>query len=393
MKDTPNKIFVITVPQFGVNDEFAEVVQWYVSDETQVTSGQKLCALETAKALYDIDAEATGYVVHIAEVESQVNISQPIALIGSDLKTLKTEKQRYLNLAGKKSRAERATKDHVEATQKAKGTALRLGVDLSKISATGIIREQDVIHYYNKEVAEPPPQKPVELSWDTSRKPVVIYGAGKGGVTLKECLDLQETYQVVCFIDDNPAHPKSLCELPVYHSSNLTKIVQQGVCNLACEIANASVRLRILKQCQSVGIEPINVIHPQAYISPTVKIGEGNYIKAGAIIETNTVIGNCCIIDNGVVIAHDNVISDGCHIAPCVAMGSNVRIDQKTIIGIGASIATGVTIGQSVIISVGTSVIKNIPDYSIVEGVPGKVIGKRKKEYRAREKYMTQLRG
>ncbi len=378
MRNASSDIFVVTVPQIGVNDEFAEVVEWYVADECQVTSGQKLCALETAKALYDIDAEATGYIIHIAEVGSQVNISQPIALIGPNLNTLKTEKQRYLGLISRKKGIQKTSEDYVEATRKARATARQLGVDLSKVSADGIIREEDVIRYHEAEILEDTKRVPIELSWNISLKPTIIYGAGKGGVTVKECLDLQQTYQVICFIDDNPAHPSSLCELPIYHGSALTKIVEKGVHSLACAIADAAVRLRILKQCQSLGIELINVIHPQAYTSPTVKIGKGNYIKAGAITETNTIIGNCCIIDNGAVIAHDNVIADGCHIAPGVAIGSNVRIGQKTIIGIGASIATAVTIGQSVIISVGTSVMKNVPDYSIVEGVPGKVIGKRK---------------
>lgn len=380
MKNALNDIFIVTTPQLGVNDEFAEVLQWYVSDESQVTSGQRLCALETTKALYDIDAEASGYVIHIAEIGSQVNISQPIALIGPNLETLKAEKQRYLNLTYTKDRTRQKTiEDQGRATRKAETTALRLGVDLTEISATGIIREQDVIRYYNEKITSDNKKETVELSWDISQKPVMIYGAGKGAVTLKECLDLHQAYQVVCFIDDNPAHPDtSLCELPVYHSSNLSTIAEKGVRNLACAIADAAVRLRILKQCQSLEIDLINVIHPKARISPTAELGKGNFIKAGAIIETNTVIGNCCIIDNGAVIAHDNIIADGCHIAPGVTMGSGIRIGQMTIIGIGASIATDVTIGQSVIISVGSSVIKNVPDYSIVEGVPGKIVGKRK---------------
>ena len=195
---------------------------------------------------------------------------------------------------------------------------------------------------------------------------------------MKECLDLDEAYQVVCFIDDNPQHPSTLCELPVRHGSRLQEIVEHGVDSLACAIANGGVRLRILKQCDELGISLINVIHPHAYIAQTVRMGKGNYIKAGAVIETDTIIGNCCIIDNGAVIAHDNVIGDGCHIAPGVAMGSSIHIDELAIVGIGASIATDVRIGRSAIISVGSSVVKDVPDYAVVEGVPGRVVGKRK---------------
>ena len=85
------------------------------------------------------------------------------------------------------------------------------------------------------------------------------------------------------------------------------------------------------------------------------------------------------IIDNGSVIAHDNQIGNGCHIAPGVSLGSSISIGDFTVIGIGACISTNVIIGKNCIISVGSSVTKDVPDNSIVEGIPGKVIGTVKK--------------
>jgi sugar O-acyltransferase (sialic acid O-acetyltransferase NeuD family) len=167
--------------------------------------------------------------------------------------------------------------------------------------------------------------------------------------------------------------------LPVYHGSKLDKIAEQGVHKLACEIANGAVRLRVMKQAGKLGMELINVIHPEAYVAPTVRLGKGNFIKSRAVIDTNTVVGNCCIIDNGAVIAHDNVIGNGCHIAPGAILGSGINVGRLAVIGIGASVATGVEIGKSVIISVGSSVVWDVPDYAVIEGVPGKIVGKRKK--------------
>jgi len=370
-------IFVVTVPQLGVNDEVATIVEWYAADEDTVSTGEPLCTLETSKAIFDVEAEAKGYVMHLVDAGSEVRISQPIALIGPTLETLRAEKARYMSRVRTEDSTQEPAVGPVKATQKAKDLAQRLGVDLTKITSEGIVREQDVIQYHEKTSTARP--KTIDLSWNPARQPVVIYGAGRGAVTMKECLDLDQTYQVVCFIDDNPQHPVTVCGLPVYHSSRLQEIVRRGVRSLACEIASGGVRLRILKQCAGLGIALINVIHPRAYVAPTVRLGRGNYIKAGAIIETNTVIGNCCIIDNGAVIAHDNVIGDGCHIAPGVAMGSSIHIGELAIVGIGASIATGVRIGRSAIISVGSSVVRDVPDYAVIEGTPGRIVGTRKK--------------
>ena len=378
MKNVSTNICMVTVSQLGVNDEVAEVVQWYVPDEGRVAAGRNICALETTKALYEISAESDGYIVHLVQAGASANIGQAIALIGPDLESLKSEKEQFMMKTEKGSVVPSTRENSTNITNKARAAAQRLGVNLSQIRTSGVIRERDVVHYSELKAAGKRKRKPSQLSWDKSKKPLIIYGAGEGAVTLKECLDFQDTYQVVCFIDDDALHPDSLCGLPVFHGSRLFELAEQNIRSLCCEIADSSVRLRIFEQCTSLKIDLINVIHPRAYISPTVEMGQGNYIKAGAIIETNTRIGNCCIIDNGAVIAHDNVIEDGCHIAPGAAMGSSVRIGRGTVIGIGASIATGVEIGRSVIVAVGSSIVKNIADNSVVEGVPGRIVGKRK---------------
>lgn len=369
-------IFTVTVPQLGINDEKVIIVEWHISDYNLVSIGTPLCTLESSKATFEVESEANGYFLRLIDAGSEVKLNDPIALIGPDLETLKTEKRKYLDQARVKRSYQ---KESVKATQKAQDLAQRLNITLERILVKGgVIREQDVIKYYEQNKPGGQKTSRIKLSWDKKKKPVIVYGAGKGAITIKECLSLQDYYELVCFIDDNIGHQSELCGLPVYHSSKLPEIVNEGVCTLACGIANGGVRLRIRNECESMGIDLINVIHPKTYISPTVKIGKGNYIKAGAVIETDSVIGDCCIIDNGVILAHNNIIGDGCHIAPGVVMGSKIEVGALTIIGIGASIATGVKIGRATVISVGSSVTKDIADYSIVEGVPGRVVGKRK---------------
>ena len=87
---------MVTVSQLGVNDEVAEVVQWYVPDEGKVSAGWNICALETTKALYEISAETDGYIVHLVQAGVSANIGQAIALIGPDLESLKSEKEQFM---------------------------------------------------------------------------------------------------------------------------------------------------------------------------------------------------------------------------------------------------------------------------------------------------------
>ncbi len=55
--------------------------------------------------------------------------------------------------------------------------------------------------------------------------------------------------------------------------------------------------------------------------------------------------------------------------------GYDIHIGKSTWIAAGAIISGGVTIGDGVIIAANTMVTKNIPDYAIVAGTQGKIIG------------------
>ena len=208
---------------------------------------------------------------------------------------------------------------------------------------------------------------------------VAIYGAGPGGKTLKESIELTNKYKVYYFIDDDENLVGSSIEgIPVISGNDLKKLKKKSIFNIATEIASSEFRLKLREKLKEQGFDLINVIHPNSYIASSAKLGVGNFIKSGAVIGTHTRIGNCCIIDNNVTIPHDNIIEDGCHITPGVSMGSGIIIGKESIIGIGSSISTKVVIGKRVIVSVGSSVTRNIPDNAIVQGVPGRIIGERK---------------
>jgi len=371
------KIITVNVPQLGVNDQKAELIEWCVLDEGDVSIGDILCTLETAKAVFDVESEASGYIVHLVDAGSNVEINQTIAMIGTSINELRKEKEKYISDIAIEIEKEEYIQDGIKATKKARELAKELDIKIANISTKGIIKERDVLESYNSNKRKE--KEHLDITWDKDKEPVVIYGAGKGSVTIKECIDYSEVYEVVCFLDDDTKHKRQLCDLPVFHSSRLNEIVHLGVNNMVCGIGNGKVRLRILEQCNKLKLNLINVIHPKAFISPSVKLGKGNFIKAGAIIETNTILGNCCIIDNGVVIAHDNTIGNGCHIAPGVSMGSNIIIEDLVIIGVGSSLSTNLRIGRESIISIGSSVVKDVSEYSVIEGVPGKIVGMRKK--------------
>ena len=363
---------LVLVSQLGVNDEKADLVSWEVSEGSSIEKGDVLCILETTKAAYDVESDYSGFIAFLSDEDDKVLVNNPIAIIASSYEQAVYERDIIRNKA-----IQEKMESDTSATKKAESIAKENKVSLKDITpSTGsIIRESDVLEYIQ---ANSVTNKKVSINFETNKIPVAVYGAGLGGVTIRETLSMGDVYKVVCYIDDNKKLQSEMDGVPVYSGNSMEKILNMGVKHAITGVSNGILRTKIAKKIVDIGFELVNAIHPSSYISPSAKIGVNNHIKAGSLIDTNTIIGNNCIIDNGVIIAHDNLIEDGCHIAPGAVFGSKIHLGKNTVIGIGASISTNIKIGQKCIISVGAAITQNIDNFSVVDGVPGRVIGKTK---------------
>lgn len=115
-------------------------------------------------------------------------------------------------------------------------------------------------------------------------------------------------------------------------------------------------------------------IHPSAAVSPRVSVGDGTVIMANASVNPDTSIGTHCIINTNASVDHDCMIGDYVHISPNVGLCGNVIVGEGTHIGAGTVVIPGVKIGKWCVIGAGSVIIKDIPDYSVVVGNPGRII-------------------
>lgn len=112
---------------------------------------------------------------------------------------------------------------------------------------------------------------------------------------------------------------------------------------------------------------------------PTLRIGDGTYI--GRFAQINA--WRSVIIGRNVLIADRVFISDADHnyadtSTPILLQGDSfvgaVTVRDGCWIGIGAVILPGVTIGRNSIVAANAVVTHNVPDCSVVGGIPAKVI-------------------
>ena len=119
-------------------------------------------------------------------------------------------------------------------------------------------------------------------------------------------------------------------------------------------------------------------------ISNHARIGSFDVrISSGCNIMTNALVANGCEIAKGVLMYHNAQITHDCQVgdfstlaAGSVLLGAS-SIGNCTQIGANATILPRMKVGSNVIVGAGAVVTKNVPDNSIVVGVPAKIVGER----------------
>jgi sugar O-acyltransferase (sialic acid O-acetyltransferase NeuD family) len=192
---------------------------------------------------------------------------------------------------------------------------------------------------------------------------------GAGGHAKVIINSLLEANQPITAVWDEDKNVAAIMDIPICGNLEAFKKSEALVALIA--IGNNRIRKRIAHQLQlSFGL----AIHPKSAIAASAQIGEGTVVMANATINPVVIIGQHVIINTNASIDHDCRIDDFVHISPQAGLGGNVSVGEGTHIGIGASVIQGIKIGKWATIGAGAVIIRDVPDYAVVVGNPGKII-------------------
>jgi len=136
-------------------------------------------------------------------------------------------------------------------------------------------------------------------------------------------------------------------------------------------LGNPLNRMNLAEKLTLAGGSLHSVISQTAVIgSWNVILGDGINIMHHTLISNDVQIDTGTLINSHVSVHHDVIIGKYCEVSPHAVLLGGCEIGDFVSIGANATILPNVKIGHHVVVGAGSVVTKDIPDNSIVYGVP-----------------------
>lgn len=211
-------------------------------------------------------------------------------------------------------------------------------------------------------------------------KKYVIWGSAGHAKVLASMIKLLKG-EVIALFDNNPQVVSVLDGVPLYkgkegfekwlnQEADPTKVV--GV--VAIGGSNGRDRLAFNHLFKQRGLKLVTLIHPQAFVCETARIGLGTQVLAKALVAADSQIGEACIINHNSSVDHECVIGNGVHLAPGVTLCGCIQIENYVMIGAGAVVLPRLSIGKNTIVGAGSVVIHDLPENVVVVGNPARIV-------------------
>ena len=209
-------------------------------------------------------------------------------------------------------------------------------------------------------------------------KKLVIFGCGGHGREVADVVDainlMSPTWDLLGLADDNPSDTdierlrrtgRRLLQRTDYEALGPGTAFVIG-------IGSGTTRRAIDARVGKLGWEPVVLVHPFATIGADVSLGAGTVLCAGVHLTNNIRLRRHVHVNRNSTIGHDGEIGDFVTIHPLVAVSGGVILGDEVTLGTHSSILQNLTMGERSVAGAASCVVRNVPEGTIVKGVPAK---------------------
>jgi sugar O-acyltransferase (sialic acid O-acetyltransferase NeuD family) len=353
---------LLRVPLLNANEDEVTVVDVRIQEGAEVQRGDVLFMVESTKATVDVEAPGSGYIRNLrVEKGQRIKVNSLMCVLTASatepVVISETTQNDYLPF---------------RITRKAQELADRHRLDVSSLGLTGIIKESDIERLLQTQSSTPKAAVPRRERLHVpagAGEPVLVYGASGHARVLIDLMRLAGELFPVAAVDDSPSEPEVL-GVPVLGTSSLfphlrANGIERAVLGIG-SVQNHQFRVKLYHRLVAARFSLPNLVHPRAMVEPSVAMGIGNQIFAGAVVGSAAKLGDNTIINSGTIVSHDCLIASHTHLSPGAILAGGVEIGENTLVGMGVTIYMGVRIGCNVVISNGSHIMKDVPDGSVI---------------------------
>ncbi|MDD4170485.1 MAG: hypothetical protein PHD36_09600 [Desulfotomaculaceae bacterium] len=363
------------IPMVNPNDDHICLLEWLKNQDDYVHKGDIIAVIETSKAVFDIEAESSGYLVPLVETGENSKIGMALAVIKD---AIDEDYSEVLAIVRSESEpAETSSNDQKikekRTTKKAELLANKYQVDLNGILSDGLIREEDVMAIIEKRNKENVEDLVEDAYPGNLFQKVLILGGGRGAVQVIDVILRKPGFKIMGILDDEQSLVgKYILGYkilgPVEQALNLweKKLFDALVISFSNDLER---RAQTYEKFAKHGIPFANIIDPGVSIHTNVAIGEGNVIMPFCRIGSCSIIGNNNFLSAYVNIEHHNRLGSHCTFGPGVLTSGRVNIGDKVKFGTGIFMEPGVHIGDDSIIASGSILTTNVPPRTLVKTI------------------------
>lgn len=208
---------------------------------------------------------------------------------------------------------------------------------------------------------------------------IVLVGAGDHGRGVLEIVRRLSRagdgrYTVAGFVDDSGA----VADVDGVKVLGTTAWLEENLVSLGASvllaIADPGAKQALAARLDGAGARYATLVHPSAEVSPSVRLGPGVIVNAGAAIVYEADIGAHVTVNLNATVGHHVAVGEFATIAPGANILGKAAVGARAQIHANAVVLPRVTVGEGAVVGAGSVVLHDVADGVTVFGNPARPV-------------------